>query len=231
MNPRQPGWNDVTWQLRNWRYFCWLSGDFVTCDMTTTVDNMLWLMGGDDGPAPVKVTAAGGRVQRTDPAYGNIYDHFSATLEWPNGQRRGNLACRQWVNADQRDGVRAFGTKGTAELYPPRITGANAWSEKVTGRANMFDLEQKALLDAVRSGQPINDGERLVRATAVALMIRMSAYTGKAVFWDHASVAAFKAPADAPVIWESTLDFTPAQYRFGPMPVAPVPVPGEAAFV
>jgi predicted dehydrogenase len=230
MNPRQPGWDDVTWQLRNWRYFCWLSGDFITCDMTDTIDGMLWLMGDGNAGPPVKVTAAGGRVQRTGPAYGNIYDHFSATLEWPDGRMRGHLACRQWVNADQRYAVRALGTKGTAELSPPRITGANAWSDK-PGRLGMYELEQKALLEAVRSGQPINDGERLVRATAVALMIRMSAYTGQAVFWDRASVASFKAPADAPVIWESTLDFTPAQYRFGPMPVAPVPVPGEAAFV
>jgi hypothetical protein len=126
--------------------------------------------------------------------------------------------------------VRAIGTKGTADLSPPRITGPLAWSER-PGRVGMYDLEQAAFIDAVRSGTPINDGERLVRATAVALMIRMSAYTGKAVFWDRASVAAFKAPADAPVIWESTLDFTPAQYRFGPMPVAPVPVPGETEFV
>src|SRR6185369_13005280 len=110
--------------------FCWLSGDFVTCDATDTIDGMLSLMGDDEGP-PVKVTAAGGRVQRTAPAYGNIYDHFSATLEWPDARRRGHLTCRQWVNADQRYAVTAIGTKGIADLSPPRITGAKPWSEKV----------------------------------------------------------------------------------------------------
>jgi predicted dehydrogenase len=232
MNPRQPEWDDMTWQLRNWRYFCWLSGDFITCDAITSLDNMLWLMG--DAP-PMKVSAAGGRSQRTGPAYGNIYDHFSAMLEWPGGQR-GNVACRQWTGeADQRFADVAIGTLGTAalrdsDLRSPAITGANAFTSP-RDWGNGYELEQKALLDSVRTGKPINDGERLMRATAVALMIRSSAYTGKTVFWDRASAEASKAPADAPVIWESTQDFSLAKYELGPMPVAPVAVPGETKFV
>src|SRR5207253_5582788 len=27
MKPRQPQWSDVEWQIRNWLYFKWLSGD------------------------------------------------------------------------------------------------------------------------------------------------------------------------------------------------------------
>jgi predicted dehydrogenase len=231
MNPRQPGWDDMTWQLRNPRYFCWLSGDFVTCDAITSLDNMMWLM--RDAP-PMKVSAAGGRSQRRGPEYGNIYDHFDATLEWPTGQR-GHVACRQWNNADQRFDDMAIGTFGTAavrgsNLRSPTITGANVFASP-RDRGNPYDLEQKALLDAVRAGKPINDGERLIRTTAVALMVRSSAYTGRTVFWDRAASKASKAPKDAPVIWESKLDFTPAQYRLGPMPVAPVPVPGETEFV
>jgi predicted dehydrogenase len=29
MNPRQPEWDDMTWQLKNWLYFTWLSGDHI----------------------------------------------------------------------------------------------------------------------------------------------------------------------------------------------------------
>jgi predicted dehydrogenase len=232
MNPRQAGWDDMTWQLRNWRYFCRLSGDFVTCDAITSLDNLLWLMG--DHP-PAKASAAGGRSQRTGPEYGNIYDHFSATLEWASGQR-GFLACRQWSgDAEQCFADVATGTLGTAtvrgsNVRSPTITGANAFAAP-RERANMYDLEQKALLDSVRTGKPINDGERLVRATAVALMIRSSAYTGKTVFWDRASAQASKAPNDAPVIWQSAQDFGLPKYEFVPMPVAPVAVPGETKFV
>src|SRR5437762_3154389 len=28
VKPRQPDWTDMTWQMRNWYYFTWLSGDF-----------------------------------------------------------------------------------------------------------------------------------------------------------------------------------------------------------
>ena len=29
MNKRQPNWTDMEWQLRNWLYFTWLSGDHI----------------------------------------------------------------------------------------------------------------------------------------------------------------------------------------------------------
>jgi len=29
MNERQPAWSDMEWQLRNWLYFTWLSGDHI----------------------------------------------------------------------------------------------------------------------------------------------------------------------------------------------------------
>jgi predicted dehydrogenase len=225
MNPRLPDWDDMQWQLRDWRYFCWLSGDFVNCDAIASLDRTLWLM--NDAP-PAKVSAAGGRSQRTDSAYGNIYDHFNATIEWPAGQRC-HFACRQWNDADQRVAETAFGTFGTAELLPPQITGPRAWRAKPT--ENMHESEQKALLNVVRTGQPINDGDLLVRATVTALMVRTSAYTGKTVFWDRPAATAAKAPSDAPVIWDSQQDLTPPAYEFGPLPVAPVPVPGQTKFL
>jgi predicted dehydrogenase len=227
MNPRQPGWDDMTWQLRDWRYFSWLSGDFVACDAIATIDSMLWLM--RDTP-PARVSAAGGRTQRTGVAYGNVYDHFSATLQWPDG-RHGQFACRQWNDSEQRVGAAAFGTTGVAELRPLGITigGKRVWTGKRPDK--MYELEQWSLLDSVRSRKPINDGDRLIRATTVALMIRASAYTGRTLFWDRASAVAAKAPGDAPVIWESAQDLTPAAYQFGPLPVAPVAVPGQTKFV
>jgi len=29
MKPREPSWSDAEWQIRNWLYFTWLSGDHI----------------------------------------------------------------------------------------------------------------------------------------------------------------------------------------------------------
>jgi hypothetical protein len=42
---RQPGWSDMEWQVRNWLYFTWLSGDHNVEQHIHSLDKALWLMG------------------------------------------------------------------------------------------------------------------------------------------------------------------------------------------
>ena len=56
--PRQPGWTDMEYRLRNWLYYSWLSGDFITEMMVHSLDMMAWAMA--DKP-PLKATGTGGR--------------------------------------------------------------------------------------------------------------------------------------------------------------------------
>jgi len=73
VKPRQPGSSDMEWQCRNWYYFVWLSGDFPVEMVIHGIDLVNWAM----GSPPVKAIAIGGRISRTAPEYGNIYDHFA----------------------------------------------------------------------------------------------------------------------------------------------------------
>ena len=75
-----------------------------------------------------------------------------------------------------------------------------------------------ALIDSIRQGQPINEGGRLAEATMTGVMGRMSAYTGRALKWDWAMKA-------------SKLDLRPPTYEMGPLPVAPVAMPGRTPLV
>ena len=77
----------------------------------------------------------------------------------------------------------------------------------------MYDQEHKELFNSIRDGKPINNGDYMCKSTMMAIMARMSAYSGKAVTWDQA--------------WNSSESFTPKSYDFGPFPVAPVVVPGS----
>ncbi|MHC4904055.1 MAG: Gfo/Idh/MocA family protein, partial [Planctomycetota bacterium] len=43
--PRQEGWSDMEWQLRNWWHFRWLSGDHIVEQACHSIDKINWAMG------------------------------------------------------------------------------------------------------------------------------------------------------------------------------------------
>ena len=70
---RQPGWTDMEWQLRNWNYFTWLSGDHIVEQHVHNLDIINWVLKGH----PIRAYGLGGRQARPDKNYGHIYDHFA----------------------------------------------------------------------------------------------------------------------------------------------------------
>jgi len=60
MHPRQPGWSDMEWQIRNWLYFTWLSGDHIVEQHVHSLDKMAWVMGDlpDQVPRPGRPSSA-----------------------------------------------------------------------------------------------------------------------------------------------------------------------------
>ena len=90
--PRQPEWTDMEWQLRNWLYFTWLSGDHIVEQHVHNLDVANWVMG---DKIPVRVVGVGGRQARTGPEYGHIYDHFGLDYEYENGVHLMSMARQQ----------------------------------------------------------------------------------------------------------------------------------------
>src|SRR6266850_3620317 len=126
MKTRKPEWSDMEWQLRNWLYFTWLSGDHIVEQAVHTLDKMAWAF--KDEP-PVKCLGSGGRQSRTDPAYGHIYDHFSVVYDYANGAR-GFFSCRQQEGTEGGVLDDFYGTKGTCAINSGNryeIKGENAW--------------------------------------------------------------------------------------------------------
>jgi predicted dehydrogenase len=209
---RQPDWSDMEWQMRNWLYFTWLSGDHIAEQHIHSLDVMAWAM---KGRYPVKCISVGGRQARTGPEFGDVYDHFVTTYEFEDGTR-GFSQCRQQVGCkvDVSDWV--YGTKGTAEIFKHRIHGESPW--RFEGKArDMYQNEHDALFAAIRAGKPIDDGEYMCKSTLMAIMGRMAAYTGQEITWDQA--------------WNSAEDLTPKEYDWGPLPTPAVAVPGITRFV
>ena len=183
--PRQPGWSDVEWQLRNWLYFAWLSGDHLVEQAAHTVDKLLWTM--KDEP-PVKALALGGRQVRTGAEFGHIYDHFAVTYEFASGTR-GFVFCRQQSGCANDNSDTIYGSKGKARIPGfggmPFIKGETDWRYRGP-RPDMYQVEHNELFASIRADKPINDGTWMAHSTLAAIMGRMAAYTGQEVTWDEA---------------------------------------------
>jgi myo-inositol 2-dehydrogenase/D-chiro-inositol 1-dehydrogenase len=205
---RQPEWTDVEWQLRNWLYFTWLSGDHIVEQHVHNIDVANWVLGAH----PIKAVGVGGRQWRTDPAFGHIYDHFAIDFEYPNGVRVLSMA-RQIDGSANHVGERFLGTKGHSDPAGT-IEGANPWRyQPPQTKVNPYVQEHIDLIASIRAGKPLNELKQVAESTLTAILGREAAYTGQEVTWDDV--------ANAP------LDLTPPTVAFGPLPVEPVPIPGR----
>ncbi len=222
--PRRPEWSDTEWQVRNWLYFYWLSGDHIVEQHIHSIDKAVWAM--KDVP-PTRAIASGGRINRVEPEFGNIYDHFNTVFEWDkggvgNGPVKCFSSCRQWsdkpekVSSDISDWI--YGTEGRTNVMDKfhRILGKKPW-RKSESPIRMYDAEHMALFNAIRKGEVINNGDYMCKSTLMAIMGREAAYTGKTITWDQ--------------MMASEQKLGPANLTWGEMKVDPVPVPGTTKFV
>lgn len=215
VKPRKPGQTDLEYQLRNWYYYTWLSGDHIAEQAVHSIDKMAWAM--RDVP-PERCVAHGGRQVRTGPEYGHIYDHFSVVYEYANGAR-GFHFCRQQAGCATDNSDYFIGTKGIARIKafgPLSITGQNPW--KFSGeRPDMYQVEHDEFFASIRKGQPLNHGTWMAHSTLLAVMGRMAAYTGQIVTWEQALNSEEK-------LGPEQLDWN------APLPEPPVAMPGVTQF-
>jgi myo-inositol 2-dehydrogenase/D-chiro-inositol 1-dehydrogenase len=197
----QEGMSELEWQCHNWYHFAWLSGDQICEQHIHNIDVMNWCF---DGP-PAKFTAVGGRGWRSyyenqvnaakdtcrkfnngseqnwEKYNGNIWDHIYAELEYANGARCLSFSGHSPSNFDGNS-EKIVGTKGTSNCNDS-IVGENPW--KYSGRrVNGMDQEHIDLIQSIRSGNVLNEGQRIAESTLTAIGARTAAYTGRAFSWN-----------------------------------------------
>ncbi|MEC7584750.1 MAG: Gfo/Idh/MocA family oxidoreductase [Planctomycetota bacterium] len=213
LHQRRPDWSELENQLRNWLYYTWLSGDLIAEQHIHTLDMMAWIK---QDVYPESCYSLGGRQKRTDPKYGQIFDHFATVYEWADGTR-GFSYCRQQSGCFRNVNEYVMGTDGKAEIFKHQITGKNNWKADMKMR-DMYQAEHDEMFAAIRAGKPINNGEYMCNSTAMAMMGRMAAYTGKKITWDQA--------------WASREVLVPEQLSWDmEMPEVEVAVPGITKFI
>ncbi|MCA9239318.1 MAG: Gfo/Idh/MocA family oxidoreductase, partial [Planctomycetales bacterium] len=203
----KPDWSRMEYQIRNWLYYTWLSGDIIGEQAVHSLDKTAWLLG---DASPTRAMGMGGRQQRTDPKYGNVWDHFAVFFEYPSGPSV-YFTCRQ------QDGCTPFvdeivhGTKGKARVLAHRIYGEEKWRYRGP-KPSMYRNEHVEFFKSIRDGQPIDNGAYMVNSTRIAILGRMAAYSGKTLAWEDALADATR--------------LGPGEYQWANVPEPAVAVPG-----
>lgn len=192
----------MEYKLRNWLYYTWLSGDFITEMMVHSLDLMSWAMG---DKLPLSVTGTGGRQVRTQEIYGNVYDHFAVEYDYGKGVK-GFHFSRQQEGCSNSNKVEIAGSAGNALIDIGRgvheISGKNKWSYQGE-KNNMYETQHEELFASIRKGKPMNDGQRMVNSTMLGIWGRMAAYSGQTITREEAlSSTQVLAPADEQYSWD-----------------------------
>ena len=209
---RKPEWSEMEYQIRNWLYFTWLSGDHNVEQHIHSLDKAMWLMG--DKP-PLAAVGMGGRQVRTGEEWGNIYDHHAVVYEWENGVRVYSLTRQQAECFNETEDF-ILGTKGQARVIKHEIdAGGERWRYRGE-KPSMYDVEHVELFNSIKAGEPINNGVYMSYSTMLAIMGRMATYTGQRITWEQAI--------------NSQENLSPERYEWGEVKTPKVAMPGITKF-
>jgi len=214
---RKPGLSELEWQASTQYHFVWLSGDDVVQSLVHNLDRASWAM---KEATPLKCHGMGGRSSMTEPLYGNVFDHHAVVYEFPNNIRL-YAFCRTTTGCYDEYSSLVFGTKGRANIMGCRITGETNW--RWEGRCDPYQVEHDRLFAAIRSGNPINNGDYMARSTLIAIMGQISCYTGQEITWQKISQSDFYYPPRP----EECHDGMEPPVKPGPDGTYPVYIPGR----
>jgi myo-inositol 2-dehydrogenase / D-chiro-inositol 1-dehydrogenase len=179
--PRLPQQTELEYQLRNWSYFNWLSGDHIVEQHVHNLDVINWLLGGH----PERAQGIGGRQVRTGSEFGQVYDHHTVEFSYRGGVKLLSM-CRQMANCWNAVGEFAHGSEGWADIAAGKIFDLDnqlIWEADPVRRGHAGELEN--LFAALRSGIYPNEGHYAAESTMTAIMGRMATYSGKEVTWSR----------------------------------------------
>jgi predicted dehydrogenase len=170
---------------------------------------------------PVTAQGQGGRQVRTEPKYGQIFDHHMVEYTYADGTKMLSQ-CRHVRGAWPSVSEHAHGTRGNATISAATIydsSGERAWRFG-KGGGNGHQQELHDLFASLRNGEIPNEGEYGALSTMTAIMGRLATYSGQVIHWDEAL--------------QSELDLSPETYSFDATPPVvpdadgfyPVAVPG-----
>ena len=175
----------------------------------------------DAGKYPVKAVGFGSRQRRVT---GDQFDNFSVDFVYEDGMHLHSM-CRQINGCANNVSEWVVGTKGVSNCrdmikdhsgnvvweYPYEKNDAGDPIKRET--VSPYVQEHIDLITAIRTEKPFNEAENTAKSNLIAIMGRISAYTGKEVTWDE--------------MMSSDLEYGPKELKWGSVDIdKSIPVPG-----
>lgn len=184
---RTPEDTELKYQIRNWYYFTWLSGDHIVEQQVHQTDIATWIK--ED--TPVSAIGLGGRQTRNTNDYGQIYDHHAIDYTFPDDTHfflhtRHMPNCYN-LHAEYVDGSTGQGgitSKSTGLLHKWGEAKSPFWRTRL--EKNPYQLEHDHFFAAIRKDLPYDEATRGANSTLTAILGRMASYSGQKVTWDEA---------------------------------------------
>jgi myo-inositol 2-dehydrogenase / D-chiro-inositol 1-dehydrogenase len=203
VRPRDPEETEMQYQVKNWYYFTWLSGDQIVEQHVHSLDAVNWMM---KDAHPIEANGMGGRQVRIGKDYGEIYDHFAVEYTYPDGAKMFSFSRhipKCWNTTDRF----AHGVNGSVQFARTGTAICVNGKEPVKIPAEKVDSHQTEhdhLFAALLKGETYNEADYGAAASMTAVLGRMACYSGKVVTWDEAV--------------GSTLDLSPPAYTWDAKP-------------
>ena len=170
----------MEYQMRNWYYFVWLSGDLNVEQHVHMLDLANWVKGDQ---YPVEANGMGGREVRKGKDYGQIFDHHFVEYTYADGTKLFSQS-RHIRGCWSAGGVDVHGRDGTAS-WGKKIEGPRPWSYEGPN-VEGHQQEHIDLLKFIRDDTPHNEGYYGATSSMTAVLGRMATYSGQVVKWDEA---------------------------------------------
>lgn len=213
---RNDGESDASYLARNWLNFTELSGDHIVEQHVHNLDVAVWFT----GKLPVTAVGFGGRARRQT---GNMFDFFSVDYDFGDDVHI-HSQCRQISGTYGRVGELFTGTEGVC-YGGGKLKGKEVSIPEIKlDSDNSMVQEHVDMIRSVMTGKPLNDAKRIAEVTMVAIMGRISAYTGELVRWSDLMTNE-KSPLYNMACTPTALDFEKGDVK---APEEVPPVPGKA---
>ena len=212
---RNEGESEAHYMARNWLNFTEMSGDHIVEQHVHNLDVAVWFL----GKLPVSALGFGGRARRET---GNMFDFFSVDLDFGDGVHI-HSQCRQLSGTYGNVGEMFTGTEGMC-YGGGKLNGKQvAIPEIKMDTDNGMIQEHVDLIRGAMTGKPLNDAKRIAEVTMVAIIGRMSAYTGDMIRMRDV-LENEKSPYFNYTCTPTSLDFEKNTVK---MPAEVPPVPGK----
>ena len=213
---RNEGESAASYMTRNWLNFTELSGDHIVEQHVHNLDVAVWFL----GRLPVSAVGFGGRARRET---GNMFDFFSVDYDFGDDVHI-HSQCRQISGTHGRVGESFTGTEGSC-YGGGKLNGKKVVIPEIKVDSSNGQVQEHVdMIRSVNGGNPLNHAKRIAETTLVAIMGRISAYTGEIVRWNDL-VKNEQSPHFSATCTPTALDF-----ERGPitLPAEVPPVPGKA---